>query len=205
MAATLRDGVLLAALGADGLAVYDAGGMGGASITMPVRVSTYLGRSGGITDVWWFHDTPLSTRQYAVVAEDGAGGGYIHALDVTNPADPRLASTYEVPAGTFQHMVVNETEGVLHAALSEGGVRTLDLRGDLTSCRTTQMIASGPYAGTCALESTDSPVNNERRIGTALSSGYDVRAVAISGNVLLALDHAKGLVVLNAGFYHRTQ
>ena len=204
-ASTLRNGVLLAALGTDGLAVYDAGGAGGGSLTMPVRIATVPGRSGSVVDVWWFHDAPLGTRQYVLVAEEGAGGGYIHALDVTNLSDPRLASTYQVPAGTVQDIVVNETEGVLHAALSDGGVRTLDLRGDLTSCISTRLVASGPYAGTCMLESTDSPVSYERRIGTALSSGYSTLAVAISGNLLMALDETKGLVVINAGLFKRTQ
>jgi hypothetical protein len=55
--------------------------------------------------------------------------GYYHVIDFTDFEDPRIVARYEVPEfGTHNLWVVDD---VLYAAYYEGGMRAVDLSGEL--------------------------------------------------------------------------
>jgi len=140
----VRDGLLFVALWNDGMQIWDIGGCGtGASPEAPKILGTVKTVNGEVHNVWWYHDASGSKR-YAFVGEEGAGiigtssRGDIHVVDITDPAQPKEVAFYHVDGAGTHNFSVDEANGVLYAAYYNGGVRAIDVRGDLGTCTAAQ-------------------------------------------------------------------
>lgn len=210
----IRDGVLFAALWDTGLRIFDIGGAGrGGSPSSPVAMgtvktlncSTCGDGTASVHNVWWYHD-PGGSKQYAFVGEEGPGNtgafnraaGAVHVIDVSDFNAPREVAVYEPDSTTTwsgrsagaHNFVVDEQSGVLYAAFYTGGVRALDVRGDLGTCTAAQKTADGR----CDL------LKMGREIGIGLSDAGVTRfiwGVALQGNNLYASDMPNGIHKLN--------
>jgi hypothetical protein len=152
----VRDGILFTALWHDGVTIWDIGGGGrGGTPADPVQISNFKPVSGSIHNIWWFDDPSSSSRRYLFLGEEGPGSvgvatssGEIHVLDVSNLAQPRQVAVYGVGGAGTHNFWMDEESGVLYAAFYNGGVRALDVRGDLGSCTAAQQR---PTSGFCDL------------------------------------------------------
>ena len=59
-------------------------------------------------------------------------------VDVSNMAAPREVAFYTVPGAGTHNFSVDEPNGILYAAYYNGGVRAIDVRGDLGTCTAAQ-------------------------------------------------------------------
>lgn len=151
----VRDGLLYLALWNDGLAVWDIGGGGkGGTTQLPVE----LGRLGATSasslrccthNVWVFKDPTLGRPRYAFVGEEGAAvvgsqsSGDIHVVDISDFTKMREVAVYTVAGAGTHNFWMDEARGVLYAAYYNGGVRALDLRGDLGACSAGERVGAG--------------------------------------------------------------
>jgi hypothetical protein len=139
-----RNGLLFVGLWNDGVDIWDIGGCGsGASPENPRtlgNVKTWAERcttSGGTT-------TPTDRSGSRSSAEEGPGSigsssrGDIHVIDITDPTAPKEVAFYRVTGAGTHNFSVDETKGVLYAAYYNGGVRAIDVRGDLGTCADNQ-------------------------------------------------------------------
>jgi len=140
----VRDGLLFLALWNDGVQIWDIGGCGtGASPEAPKVLGTIKTLGGQVHNIWWYHDASGSKR-FAFVGQEGPGtvptrsSGDIHVIDISDPAAPKEVAFYDVPGAGTHNFSVDETNGVLYAAYYNGGVRALDVRGDLGTCDASQ-------------------------------------------------------------------
>jgi hypothetical protein len=202
----VRDGLLFAALWNDGMTIFDVGGGGlGGLPSNPVQIGNVRTSTGQIHNIWWYHDPVTGSKKYAFLGEEGpssgpigAGGttqGDIHVVDVSNMAAPKEVAIYTLGSQMGTHNFwVDEQSGVLYAAYYNGGVRAIDVRGDLGTCTAAQKTISAgtPAEGECDLRLMG------REIGTALTNGqYFVWGVMMQGNRIYASDMGRGLVVLD--------
>jgi hypothetical protein len=148
----VRDGVLFTALWNGGLTLWDMGGLGrGGSPANPVEISNVRTVGGKVHNVWWFHDPRTGAKRYALVGEEGPGSGAfgssssgdIHVVDLADLAAPREVAFFTVPGAGTHNFWVDEPSGVLYAAYYNGGVRALDVRGDLGACTQEQRAPDG--------------------------------------------------------------
>lgn len=147
----LRDGVLFIAQWGDGLVILDVGGLGlGGTITSPVEAGRIVTFGDEVHNVWWFHDPSNGARRYAFVGQEGPGvilsssSGDLHVVDLSNPSNPREVAVYSGGNGTGPHNFwMDEAAGILYAAYYNGGVRALNVRGDLSSCAANEKSSDG--------------------------------------------------------------
>ena len=98
---------------------------------------------GEVHNIWWYHDA-TGGKKYAFVGEEGPGSigsssrGDIHVVDVSDLTKPREVALYHVDGAGTHNFSVDEVNGVLYAAYYNGGVRAIDVRGDLGSCPASQ-------------------------------------------------------------------
>jgi hypothetical protein len=158
----LRDGVLFLGLWNGGMAIWDLGGAGkGGTPASPVDVGQVLTVNGHVHNIWWLKDPVTGITRYAFVGEESPGqvgtssSGDIHVVDVSDMSAPREVAFYTVPstssgrtAGTH-NFSVDEARGILYAAYYNGGVRAIDVRGDLGTC--TSAETSVPVGASVAL------------------------------------------------------
>lgn len=144
----VRDGILFTALWDGGLSIWDLGGAGAGSVASP-RLIGNVGTAGGqVHNVWWYHP-PGGTKRYAFVGEEGPGivgsnaSGDIHVVDVSDFAAPREVAFFSVPGAGTHNFSVDEARGILYAAFYNGGVRAIDITGDLSTCPATEKSADG--------------------------------------------------------------
>jgi hypothetical protein len=136
----LRDGLLFLALWNDGVAIWDVGGGGkGGTVTAPVELGRVLTANGEVHNIWWLHDPASGSRKYAFIGEEGPStgsqaSGDVHVVDVSDMSAPREVAYYTVPGAGTHNFSVDEANGILYAAYYNGGVRAIDVRGDLGSC-----------------------------------------------------------------------
>ena len=201
----VRDGILFTALWNDGMSIFDIGGGGkGGTPANPVLISNIKTTSGEIHNIWWYHDPTNNNKQYVFMGEEsawngviGSGGisaGDIHVVDISNIAAPKEVATYKVPNAGTHNFAVDEQSGILYAAYYNGGVRALDIRGDLSTCTVAQQSATVSVTGAplCDLSKMG------REAGSALSTGgYFIWGVALQGNRLYASDMGRGIVALD--------
>ena len=207
--AFVRDGVLFVALGDAGLRIFDIGGAAfGGTVKSPIELATIRttpcgacppGRSS-VYDVWWFHDQIADERRYAFVVESQSSNvlalrsaGALHVIDVSNLRSPREVAFFEADSSTTSNgrsagprgLVVDETSGILYMAYQNGGVRALDVRGELDGCSAGQRTRGG----LCDLSLM------EREVAVSLTSGSPrfVYGLAHFGDVLYATDALRGL------------
>ncbi|MFL5521993.1 MAG: LVIVD repeat-containing protein, partial [Gemmatimonadales bacterium] len=141
----VRDGLLFLALWDDGLAIWDIGGGGaGGTIAAPVELGRVRTVNGEVHNVWWLKDPVTGITRYAFVGEEGAGqvgassSGDVHVVDISVVGAPREVARYTVPGAGTHNFSVDEQRGILYAAYYNGGVRSLDVRGDLGTCSDAQ-------------------------------------------------------------------
>ena len=137
----VRDGILFLALWNAGVAIWDIGGGGkGGTPAAPVEMGRVQTANGEVHNIWWFKDPSSGSAKYAFIGEEGPGNigvsalGDIHVVDVSNMAAPREVAFYTVPGAGTHNFSMDEPNGILYAAYYNGGVRALDVRGDLGSC-----------------------------------------------------------------------
>ena len=147
-----RDGHLFLALWNQGIAIWDLGGAGrGGTVTRPVELGRVVTRGGAVHNAWWFHDPTggASGKRYVFVGEEQptnigtSAAGDLHVVDITDPGNPREVAFYTVPGAGAHNFTMDEARGILYAAFYNGGVRALDVRGDLSACTAAQKDAFG--------------------------------------------------------------
>ena len=188
----LRDGLLFLAFWDDGLAIWDVGGAGrGGTPAAPVPISTIHTVGGSVHNAWWFHNPVANERRYLFVGEEGpsnlfsSSSGDIHVVDVSNLAAPREVAFYRVQGAGTHNFWMDEARGVLYAAYYNGGVRALDVRGDLSACTASQRSLDDR----CDLGLMG------RELATGLTTGKPVSiwSVQYTGAAVYASDMLNGL------------
>ena len=140
----VRNGLLFLALWNDGVQIWDIGGCGtGASPESPKVLGTVKTLGGDVHNIWWYND-PNGSKRFAFVGQEGFGvvgsqsSGDIHVIDLSDLSAPKEVAFYSVPGAGTHNFSVDETNGVLYAAYYNGGVRAIDVRGDLGTCDASQ-------------------------------------------------------------------
>lgn len=197
----VRDGILFTAGWNAGTAVWDIGGGGrGGTPESPVRLADVRTANGKVHNLWWYHD-PGGSKRYLFVGEEGPGqtgvssSGDIHVVDVGSGwTQAREVAFYTVPNAGTHNFWVDEPSGILYAAYYNGGVRALDVRGDLGACTEAQKTdlpdaVNGGTARLCDLGKMG------REAGRALVGGGQVSVwgVQMVGNRLYASEMLNGL------------
>lgn len=194
----IRDGILFAALWDDGMTIFDVGGAGrGGSPQNPVQIGNVKTVGGSVHNIWWFHDPSTGLKRYAFIGEETLDyffrhGGDVHVVDVSDMSNPREIAFYRPlatstsdghPAGAH-NFDMDEPSGMLYAAFYNGGVRVLDVRGDLNSCTPAQRSADGR----CDLRLMG------REVGVAQApTPTDIWGVKLVGSFLYASDMVNGI------------
>ncbi|MEP6691074.1 MAG: hypothetical protein ABJD07_07945 [Gemmatimonadaceae bacterium] len=188
----VRDGILFTALWKDGMKIWDIGGGGkGGSPSSPVAIGAARTVGGEVHNIYWYHDASNGSKQFAFVGEEGQGtigsaaSGDVHVVDVSNMAAPREVAFYHVAGAGTHNFSVDETNGVLYAAFYNGGVRALNVRGDLGTCAASAKAADGR----CDLTKMG------RELAQGLQSGAPVYVWGVQrvGSFVYASDMLNGL------------
>jgi hypothetical protein len=191
-----------------GVSIWDIGGSRGGSPANPILISTVVtatnSRAPGVSahNMWWFNDPDTGEKRWLFVGQEGpsnlftTSSGDIHVVDLADLANPRQVAIYslnDIQAGTHNFWV-DEKSGVLYAAYYNGGVRAIDVLGDLGSCTAAQKTPSG----LCDLRLMG------REMGRALASADKyVWGVQQVGNRLYATDMLHGLWKLDVSAFQR--
>ncbi|MEX2282169.1 MAG: hypothetical protein WEE89_06775 [Gemmatimonadota bacterium] len=187
----IRDGILFAALWEQGLRIFDVGGGGrGGTPSDPVVMGNIVTVNGKVHNVNWFHDPKTGSKRYAFIGEETPASpnytGDIHVVDVSNFTAPREVGFFRVAGAGAHNFALDEASGILYAAFYVGGVRALDIRGDLENCAAAEKAPDGR----CDL----GLMKRERAIGlNDRGIPVSIWGVAISGNALYASDMWNGL------------
>jgi hypothetical protein len=198
----IRDGLLFVALWDNGMEIWDVGGCGtGASPQAPRVLGGVKTLNGEVHNIWWYHDQNGSKR-FAFVGEEGSGSigstsrGDIHVVDISDPTAPKEVAFYRVSGAGTHNFSVDETNGVLYAAYYNGGVRAIDVRGDLGTCPANQQIIDGSTnLARCDLRL----MGRELGIGLIeLNRGVYIWGVQYLGGKVYASDMVNGIWKLNA-------
>ena len=153
----VRDGVLIAAEWDAGITMWDVGnGRLAGSPANPKLILRSPVIGGSAHNVWWYHNTQNSNRYLIVGAElpgiiPSRTSGDIHVIDISSAENPKQVAFYRADRRTTwngetagaHNFWMDEEAGLLYAAFYNGGVRVLDLRGDLSGCSSTQKAADG--------------------------------------------------------------
>lgn len=135
----VEDGIAYSSNWRDGVVLVDVGnGIAGGSPENPVQFSRYAYPSGANHAAFPFRSQ--STGKFYVIAGDeimpgfdpdrpAETMGYLHFIDFTDPENPREVARYQVPeAGTHNLWVEGDR---LYAAFYNGGLRVIDISGEL--------------------------------------------------------------------------
>jgi hypothetical protein len=154
----VRDGLLFLGLWNDGLAIWDIGGGGkGGTPSKPVDLGSVKTINGHAHNIWWFKDPSNGSSRYAFVGEESpasvgtSSSGDIHVVDVSNMAAPKEVAYYHVVGAGTHNFSVDEANGILYAAYYNGGIRAIDIRGDLGTCTDAQKSPILPTTQLCDL------------------------------------------------------
>ncbi len=159
----VRDGIAYSAQGGAGVVVVDVGnGKYGGTIEAPKLIATYQVNSGheifpyfqkktGRTYLF-VGDEEMSRRgrvwegtQYSLSGPDGkpprggiaqTSGGYTHIIDFTDPTKPMAVGRYHLEDYGSHDIIVEDD--VLYQAYYDGGVRVVDVSGELMGNLTDQ-------------------------------------------------------------------
>ena len=135
----VRDGILITALWNDGVTIWDIGGVGTGTVANPIALGSVPTISEA-HNVWWFHNAATGEKRYVFVGQEGPGAvgvrssGDIHVVDVSNFASPREVAFFHVDGAGTHNFSADENRGILYAAYYNGGVRAIDITGDMSSC-----------------------------------------------------------------------
>ncbi len=137
------DGIAYTSNWNDGVAVIDVGGGDrGGSPENPVEVARFRD-IGGATHAAFPYRSPTGRFYIFMGDEIGAPAfdgqiddrtpqfmaGYIHVVDFTDPENPEEVARYEIPEAGSHNMWIDEDR--LYAAFYQGGLRVLDISGEL--------------------------------------------------------------------------
>jgi hypothetical protein len=196
----VRDSLLFTALWDDGVSIWDIGGSRGGSPANPVLVSNVRTLGGEVHNVWWFHNPVTGSKRYLFVGQEGpaslftSSSGDIHVVDMSDLLHPVEVARYTVPNAGTHNFSVDEASGVLYAAYYNGGVRAIDVRGDLSQCTAAQRFPDN----TCNLGAMG------RELGRGISDGAAfVWGVQYVGNRLYASDMLGALWKLDISPFKR--
>ena len=145
----VRDGVLFTAMWHDGVGIWDIGGAGrGGTVSNPVPLSTVLIEGGYAHNVYWLRDPASGERRWLFVGQEiPIGGGQyrgdVHVVDVRNLSAPHEVAFFHVEGAGSHNFSVDEGASILYSAFYNGGVRALDVRGDLGKCSDAQRAPDG--------------------------------------------------------------
>lgn len=188
----VRDGILMTALWNGGMSIFDIGGGGrGGSVSNPLLLGNVKTIGGNVHNIWWYHDPSDGTKRFAFVGEEGPGEiggsaqGDIHVVDVSDLTNPREVAFYSVPNAGTHNFSMDESRGVLFAAFYNGGVRALNVKGNLGDCS-----SSMKTGGRCDLAKTGREVAKGL---TDTGSPVFVWGVQSVGTKLFASDMLNGL------------
>jgi hypothetical protein len=188
----VRDGILMAALWNEGIAIFDIGGGGhGGSVSAPVRLGALITVGGKAHNIFWYRDPSTGSKRYAFVGEEGPGSvptssvGDVHVVDVSDMTNPHEVAFFNLPGAGVHNFSADEDRGVLYAAFYNGGVRGLNIRGDLGECASNQQAPDGR----CDL----AKMNRDVAKGPAGVSPVFVWGVHYTGGKLYASDMLNGL------------
>ncbi|MEO8335921.1 MAG: hypothetical protein ABI664_13165 [bacterium] len=152
----MRDGLLYLGLWNAGVAIWDIGGGSlGGTPAAPKEIGRVQTVNGHVHNIWWLKDPVTGITRYAFIGEESPGSlgasssGDIHVVDVSTMSAPKEVAFYTVAGAGTHNFSVDEPNGILYAAYYNGGVRALDVRGDLGTCTAAQR--STPLNGTVAL------------------------------------------------------
>ena len=181
----VRDSLLFTALWDDGISIWDIGGSRGGTPANPVFISNVVTTGGEAHNIWWFHDPTTGSKRYVFVGQEGPAtlfnfsSGDVHVVDIADITHPIEVASYSVAGAGTHNFSLDEASGVLYAAYYNGGVRALDVRGDLSQCAAAERFADNR----CNLSKT------AREIGHALGDGGKfIWGVQYVGNRLYASD-----------------
>jgi hypothetical protein len=136
----IKDGIAYSSNWSDGIQLIDVGnGIAGGSPEKPTQFASYTYPSGDNHAAFPFKSK--STGKFYVIggdevfpyAENGSylAGGYLHMIDFSDLDNPQEVARFEVPfAGSHNFWVDEETE-TLYATFYNGGVRVIDISGEL--------------------------------------------------------------------------
>jgi len=187
----VRDGILITALWNQGITIWDIGGVGAGSVANPVPLGSLVTVGGEAHNVWWYHNVVTGEKRYAFVGQEGSASigfsstGDIHVVDVSNFAAPREVAFFHLDGAGTHNFSVDESRGILYAAYYNGGVRAIDINGDLSSCDAAQRSLDGR----CDLASMGREVAN----GLAEQQPVFVWGVQLSGGRVYASDMLNGI------------
>ncbi len=137
------DGIAYTSNWNDGVVVIDVGGGDkGGSPADPVEIARFRD-IGGATHAAFPYRSPTGRFYIFMGDEIGAPGfdgqeagrtpefmsGYIHVVDFTDPENPEEVARYEIPEAGSHNMWIDEDR--LYAAFYQGGLRVLDISGEL--------------------------------------------------------------------------
>ena len=186
----VRDGILITALWNDGITLWDIGGHGAGSVSNPVRIGSVVTVGGKAHNVWWYR-SPAGEMKYVFVGEEGPGSigssasGDIHVVDVSDMSAPREVAFYNLPGAGTHNFSVDETRGILYAAYYNGGVRAVDITGDLSACTPSEKSLNGR----CDLRL----MGRERAHAFESSQQVYIWGVQLVGGVVYASDMLHGI------------
>jgi hypothetical protein len=187
----VRDGILITALWDDGITIWDIGGNGAGSPSNPLPIGSVHTVGGEVHNVWWYHNPVNGEKRYMFIGQEGPGSigsfssGDIHVVDASNLAAPHEVAFYHLDGAGTHNFSVDEARGILYAAYYNGGVRAIDITGDLSSCDAAIRSADGR----CDL------AKSGRELGHALQAQGDVYVwgVQLLGSRIYASDMLNGL------------
>ena len=143
----VRDGLAFLCVWDEGVFIYDFGnGIAGGTPEAPKRVGSLVTVGGNAHNAWWYH-SPLGSKRYLFVGEEGPGSvgssssGDIHVVDVSNLAAPVEVGTYHLPGAGTHNFWVDEANEILYAAYYNGGVVALDISGTLPADLSSRELA----------------------------------------------------------------
>lgn len=197
----VRDGLLFTALWNGGMTIWDIGRAGrGGSPENPVAISNIktVGSadrgSARVHNMWWFHNPQNGEKRYVFVGEEipaviGEYTGDVHVVDISDIDDPQEVAFYHVPGAGAHNFTMDEQSGILYAAFYSGGVRALDVRGDLGDCAAEHRAADGRCDLTLA--------GREAAVALGGSGDVSIWGVARVGDLLYASDMLSGIFKLD--------
>lgn len=132
----VQDGIAYVSYMNDGLVIADVGGVGlGGTPTAPVEVSRIFYQGGPTHTAMRYGsyvfagDEDFSLQGTVPTSVGSDPRGPIHVIDVTDIENPRYVAKYEVPEAGAHNVWIDDD--VLYVAYYQGGIRAVDISGEL--------------------------------------------------------------------------